>query len=94
MHKSIKKWDEDMIQRKAKAYDDVENFRNKFTAEYLFMINASESDLPKINQPSRDRRNELDKQWAELKKRGTSILETSLPQLNEQLWRSGVGALE
>ena len=94
VHKSIKKWDEDMIQRKAKAYDDVENFRNKFTAEYLFMINASESDLPKINQPSRDRRNELDKQWAELKKRGTSILETTLPQLNEQLWRSGVGALE
>jgi hypothetical protein len=30
--KKLKSWDEDMVQRKSKAYDDVENFPNKFTA--------------------------------------------------------------
>jgi len=35
--KDIEAWDNDMIQRKSKAYDDVENFPNKFTAEYLFI---------------------------------------------------------
>ncbi|MCC6824060.1 MAG: glycosyl hydrolase, partial [Verrucomicrobia subdivision 3 bacterium] len=34
--KLMKQWDEDMIQRKSKTYDDVENFPNKFTANYLF----------------------------------------------------------
>ncbi|HNQ15394.1 MAG TPA: hypothetical protein PKM58_07505, partial [Pyrinomonadaceae bacterium] len=32
--KKMKDWDGDMVQRKAKAYDDVENYVNKFTANY------------------------------------------------------------
>ena len=34
--KKMKAWDEDMVQRKSKAYDDVENFPNKFTAIICF----------------------------------------------------------
>ena len=39
---ALKAWDEAMVQRKSKAYDDVENFPNKFTAEYLFLIGCLE----------------------------------------------------
>ena len=49
--KKLKDWDNDMVQRKSQAYDDVENFPNKFTAEYLFLMNQSNSDIPRINQP-------------------------------------------
>ena len=31
----MKAWDEDMIQRKTKVYDDADNFPAKFTANYL-----------------------------------------------------------
>ena len=41
--KKMAAWDEDMVQRKSKAYDDVENFPNKFTANYLFMINQTKA---------------------------------------------------
>jgi len=34
--KSMKSWDEEMIQRKSKAYDDVENFPNKFYRQLSF----------------------------------------------------------
>src|SRR5215211_2264428 len=64
--KKMKAGDEDMVQRKSKAYDDVENFPNKFTANYLFLINATESDIPRVNQPSLDRMRELNSQWATL----------------------------
>ena len=47
--KDLTAWDEDMIQRKSKAYDDVENFPNKFTAEYIFLINQTESSIPRVN---------------------------------------------
>src|SRR5678816_3150300 len=67
--KKMKAWDEDMVQRKSKAYDDVENFPNKFTANYLFLINQTESDIPRVNQPSFDRLKELNTQWAALKAR-------------------------
>ena len=91
--KKMKEWDEDMIQRKSKAYDDVENFPNKFTAIYMFLINQTESDIPRVNQPSQDLLKELNAQWAILKERGNEILDKNLPAFNKILWDAGVGAV-
>ncbi len=91
--KKMKAWDEDMVQRKSKAYDDVENFPNKFTANYLFMINQTESDIPRVNQPSLDRMRQLNGEWATLKARGAELLEKDIPALNKRLWDAGMGAI-
>ena len=91
--KKMKAWDEDMVQRKSKAYDDVENFPNKFTANYLFLINHTESDLPRVNQPSLDRLKELNSQWSTLKIRGNELLERDIPAFNKRLWDAGLGAI-
>ncbi len=89
----MKTWDEEMVQRKSKAYDDVENFPNKFTANYMFLINQTESDIPRVNQPSLDRLKELNTEWSALKARATKILNKDIPAFNKRLWESGVGAL-
>jgi len=91
--KKITAWDEDMIQRRSKAYDDVENFPNKFTANYLFLVNATESEIPQVNQPSLDRKKELDAVWGTLKNRGTEILEKDIPAFNKLLWDNGIGGI-
>jgi len=91
--KKLKAWDEDMIQRKSKAYDDVENFPNKFTANYMFMINQTESDIPRVNQPSLDRLKELNAQWAALKVRSDAMIGKDIPALNKLLWEAGIGAI-
>jgi hypothetical protein len=91
--KKMKAWDEDMVQRKSKAYDDVENFPNKFTANYLFMINATESDIPRVNQPSLDRLRELNAQWTTLKARAEEINNRDIPAFNKKLWDAGLGAI-
>jgi photosystem II stability/assembly factor-like uncharacterized protein len=90
--KDMKAWDEDMIQRKSKAYDDVENFPNKFTANYLFLINQTESDLPRVNQPNIELKKQYDAEWAILKQRAEA-LETRLTALNKKLSEAGVGAV-
>jgi hypothetical protein len=82
-----------MVQRRSKAYDDVENFPNRLTANYLFLINETESDLPRVNQPSLDRRAELDAQWAELRSRAETMITTDIPALNRLLWNLGLGAI-
>jgi photosystem II stability/assembly factor-like uncharacterized protein len=89
----IKAWDEDMVQRKSKAYDDVENFPNKFTAEYMFLLNQTESDIPQVNRGSLDLKMELDKQWEALRARGIEISERDIPQLNQLLWSVGMGRI-
>lgn len=89
----MKAWDEDMVQRKSTAYDDVENFRNKFTADYMFMMNATESDIPRVNQGSLDLMREMNAQWATLKSRADEILNRDIPSLNKLLWDAGKGAI-
>jgi hypothetical protein len=91
--KKMKAWDEDMVQRKSKAYDDVENFPNKFTANYLFLINQTESDIPRVNQPSLDRMRELNAQWATLEARADEINNRDIPAFNRKLWEAGMGAI-
>ena len=91
--KKMKAWDEDMIQRKTKVYDDADNFPAKFTANYLFLINQTESDIPGVNQPSLDRMKELNAGWAILKNRGVEILDNNIPAFNKKLWDAGIGAV-
>ncbi|WP_304517559.1 glycosyl hydrolase [Cecembia rubra] len=90
---SMQSWDEDMVQRKSKAYDDVENFPNKFTANYLYLINQTESQIPRVNQGSRKRHAELFSQWAELKAKGTNLMDNAIPAYNKMLQEAGIGVL-
>ena len=53
------------------------------------MINHSHSSIPRITQPALDRRAELDKQWAGLKARGETLLNTKIPAYNTKLWEKG-----
>jgi hypothetical protein len=86
-------WDEEMVQRKSKAYDDVENFPNKFTAEYIFLINQTESQIPRVNEASRERLAELNTQWKLLEAKAVEILEIDVPNYNKQLSESGIGVV-
>ncbi len=90
--KSLKDWDGKMVQRLSKAYDDVENFENGWTAEYMFMINATESSIPRLNQSSIDRKKELDDQWVGFEKEAKE-LEEKVKEYNKALWKAGVGAV-
>jgi len=91
--KALKIWDEKMVQRRSKAYDDVENFPNKFTANYLFMINQTQSAIPKVNQGSIDRYNELWAEWEILKTEGDKLLEESIPNFNKLAKDQDIGPL-
>jgi hypothetical protein len=88
----MKTWDGDMVQRKSKAYDDVENFPNKFTADYMFMLNQTESDIPRVNQPSLDLKRALEGEWAVLKTRADDLFR-DLNVLNKMLWENGIGGI-
>ncbi|WP_373397135.1 glycosyl hydrolase [Algoriphagus halophilus] len=91
--KELKVWDESMIQRKSKAYDDVENFPNKFTANYMYLINQTNSSIPKVNNGSKERREELEKEWEGLEAEGKRLLEKAIPAFNKLVQEAGIGIL-
>lgn len=89
----IQAWDEGMVQRKSTAYDDVENFPNKFTANFLFMMNHGESSIPKINEGTKARYTELLEQWKPLKAEGERLIQTAVPAFNKLAAEKGVWVL-
>jgi hypothetical protein len=82
-----------MVQRKSKSYDDTGNYPNKFTSEYLFLINQTESGIPRITEPSRERLEELSIEWEALSATADEIIKTDIPGYNKQLWDAGIGAV-
>ncbi|MEO6347658.1 MAG: glycosyl hydrolase [Aquaticitalea sp.] len=91
--KKIKTWDEKMVQRRSEAYDDVENFPNMLNAEYLFLIDQTNSSIPRVNKPNIDRKNELDAQWKTFKQTAEELIGQDIPKYNKELWEAGIGAL-
>ncbi len=89
----MREWDQAMVQRKSKAYDDVENFPNKFTAEYLFLLNQTESDIPRVNQGSRQQFEALQPVALSFESQARQILSSDIPRLNRALWDIGIGAI-
>lgn len=92
--KEIKAWDEIMVQRRSQAYDDVENFENGFSADYLFLMNQTNSSLPKVPQASINRKAELDKEWNNYKKTAETLINNRIPAYNKMLWNTGIGAIK
>jgi hypothetical protein len=91
--RKMRAWDEEMVQRKSKAYDDVENYPNKFTANYMFLINQTESDIPRVNQPSVNLLKQMNADWSSLKSRANEMLDKDIPAINKLLWDAGTGAI-
>ncbi len=86
-------WDSTMVQRKSKAYDDVENFENGFSADYIYLINQSSSDIPRVNKSSIEYRDLMEAEWAPLRATAYGWINTTIPDLNQKLWAQGIGAI-
>lgn len=91
--KELKAWDEEMIQRRSTAYDDVENFPNKFTANFLFMLNHGESSIPKVNEGTKAEYARLMEQWKPLKAEGERLIDSAVQDFNQKAKEAGVGVL-
>jgi hypothetical protein len=91
--KELKAFDATMVQRLSKAYDDVENFENGFTAHYIAAINQVDSSIPKVTNGARNKMKELNATWAGHKKTGQELLNTKVPAMNKKLFDTGYGAL-
>lgn len=88
----LKAWDSKMAQRLSKAYDDVENYENGFTAHYLTVINQVDVSNPIVTQGARSRIKELNKLWEVLKLESEAI-EKRISAFNILCFEAGIGVI-
>jgi hypothetical protein len=89
----MREWDKKMVQRLSKAYDDVENYVNGFTAEYLTALNHGDSGIPRINTGTKSKLEALNAQWNVYKKEAELLLSEDVEGLNREFYELGIGAL-
>ncbi|MBC2838475.1 glycosyl hydrolase [Robiginitalea sp. SC105] len=93
LDRAMEAWDKTMVQRLSKAYDDVENYVNGFTAEYLTAMNHGDSGIPRINEGTRNKIGELNQRWQGHKATARQLLDTRVAGFNTALKEAGVGVL-
>jgi hypothetical protein len=93
LSQDLTEWDAIMAQRLSKAYDDVENFENGFTAHYLNLISEADSSIPKITKGSKSRKVELEQEWARYKQNAEDLLKGPIRVFNAACQAEDVGVL-
>jgi len=82
LNKKIKTWEEKVIQPRSQSNDDVINFENKLSADYIFLRGEVDSNVPVGTTGQLQRLAELDGQWRTLKAEMNGLIEKDLAQFN------------
>jgi hypothetical protein len=72
--KRMDTWEAELVQNKAQANDDVINFANKLSADYIFLKGELDSNVPYVRQAHHNRLNELNTVWQKHKAEMDAIL--------------------
>ena len=82
--KTIKDWEEQLIQPKAQTNDDVINFVNKLSANIVFVKGDIESaNTPYVTQGQQKRYEELHAEWKKYEAQKQALLAGEIAAFNE-----------
>ena len=90
--KDLQAWEEDVVQNKAKSNDDIINYVNKITADYIFLKGDVEANVPYVTQGQKQQFETLHNQWLKLKERKTNI-EKEISTLNADINKANIGRI-
>jgi hypothetical protein len=78
----LMKWEEELVQNKAKSNDDIINFINKLSADYIFLKGEMDANIPYVTNGQKERYAELEASWKALKGQMDSLLEKDVAGFN------------
>lgn len=82
--KRIKLWEEKVIQPKSESNDDVINFENKLSADYIFLKGEMDTNIPYVTAGQKERLSELNALWQPLKAGMETLIQNDIARFNTQ----------
>jgi hypothetical protein len=80
----ITSWEENLIQPQQKTFQDVINFNNKLNSQLLHLKGFIDVDEPKVTQGSKERLQDLMKDWNVYKTERNAIINSEMAAYNAQ----------
>ncbi|MDX1908680.1 MAG: glycosyl hydrolase [Bacteroidia bacterium] len=78
----ITRWENNLVQNKARSNDDIINYVNKLSAEYIFLRWELDTNIPGVTRGQRERFQELSTIWNTYRMEMQGILEQDIPAFN------------
>ena len=78
----ITAWEEKLVQPKSQSNDDVINFVNKLTADYIFLKGELDANIPQVTTGQRQQLDVLNAAWLPLKKDYFQLLQKGIEDFN------------
>jgi photosystem II stability/assembly factor-like uncharacterized protein len=76
------KWEEELVQNKAQSNDDIINFINKTSADYIFLKGEMDANIPYITNGQKEQYAKLDANWQTLKTEMNMLLNKDVAGFN------------
>ena len=76
------KWEEELVQNKAQSNDDVINFINRVSADYIFLKGEMDANIPYITNGQKQQFGKLDAGWQVLKGEMNTLLDKDVAGFN------------
>lgn len=81
--KKIKGWEAKLVQNKSESNDDVINFKNMLSADYIFVRGELDSNVPIVTNGQKQQLATLDAQWKALKTEMLELLNKDVAAYNK-----------
>ncbi len=81
--KKIKVWEEKLVQNKAESNDDIINFKNMLSADYIFVRGEVDSNVPTVTNGQKKQLAALDAQWNVLKTEMNELISKDIAAYNK-----------
>lgn len=81
--KKIEAWEEKVVQPKAQSNDDIINFVNKLSADYIFLKGELDDNIPYVTTGVTQQLSALDEQWKALKAEYNGLIQNEVTPFNK-----------
>jgi hypothetical protein len=83
-------WEDAMVQNKAQSNDDIINYVNRLSADYIFLKGELDTNIPYVTDGQKGQLNALNSTWQPLRQNYDSIVQSGLATLNELCRKLGI----
>ncbi len=83
-------WEDALVQNKAKSNDDIINYINRLSADYIFLKGELDVNIPYVTEGQKEQLKALDASWKPLRQEYDAIVNNALPELNGQCRKLGI----
>lgn len=89
----LETWEENAIQPKQKTFQDVINFKNKLSAEFMYLKSYVDGTEPEVTFGAKERLEVLEAQWGAYKEKLNQLINTEIEAFNSAYEKLDVPAL-